>query len=84
MEEEVVNDAEIEESPVVEEEPDKTLTFGEAINEALTGKRMQRKAWPEDEYGHFEGDFLHIFKDGKDFSWTVSKGDVVEADYIAW
>ena len=72
-------------SPIpVEEEPERLLTFCEALNEALTGKRIQRKEWDKSEYGYFNGDFLHIFIREKDHVWEVSKGDVIESDWIAF
>ena len=83
--EESVREAEIEESPLpVEEEKPETLTFYEALAEALTGKRIQRKEWSEAEYGYFDGDFLNIFKGGKSYTWIISKGDVIESDWIAF
>jgi hypothetical protein len=80
---EMIQEAEV--SPIPVEEVEKTLTFGEAIQEALSNKRIARIGWgTKEEYGHFEGDFLHIFKDGKDHNWIVSKGDVCEEDWIAF
>jgi hypothetical protein len=79
----VVNEAEV--SPVPFEEVEKTLTFGEAIQEALSNKRITRIGWgTKEEYGHFEGDFLHIFRNGEDHRWIVSKGDVCEEDWISF
>jgi hypothetical protein len=83
--EESVREAELEESPIPEEEVSETMTFGEAIQQALSNKRISRKAWgTNQEYGHFVGDFLHIFKDGKDHTWIISKGDVCEEDWISF
>lgn len=82
--EESVRDAEIETSPIPVEEEEKLLTFYEALAEALIGKRIQRKEWDKSEYGHFEGDFLHIYIGGKNHVWEVSKGDVCECDWIAF
>jgi hypothetical protein len=82
--EESVREAEIEESPLPVEEKPETLTFYEALAEALVGKRIQRKEWSKEEYGYFEGDFLHIFKDGKAYTWILSKGDVIESDYVTF
>jgi len=79
-----MQEAEVSSSPLPVEEVEKLLTFGEAIQEAVSNKRIQREAWPESEYGHFEGDFLHIFRDGKDHTWILSKGDVVENDYLVF
>ena len=82
--EESVREAELETSPLPVEE-EKLLTFGEAMQEALSNKRIARKAWGGlSEYGHFEGDFLHIFRNGADHNWIVSKGDVCEVDWIAF
>ena len=84
MDEEIINEAEIEEStsPVPVEEVVETMSFGEALIQAVSGKRIRRQAWPEGEYGFFKNDLLAIFKDGREFdSWSVSKGDVIESDY---
>jgi hypothetical protein len=83
--EESVRDAEVVTSPLpVEEEKPETMTFYAALAEALVGKRIQRKFWDKSEYGHFEGDFLHIFKGGADHTWLISKGDVIEEDWIVF
>jgi hypothetical protein len=79
--EEEIKDADIEQSsPLPEEEPE-TMSFYDALDKALTGKRMRRQQWPEGEYGYFEGDFLNIFKNGEKHRWILSKGDVIESDY---
>lgn len=75
---------EAETSPIPELEVSETMTFPEAIAEATLGKRIQRLAWPKDEYGYFKDEFLCIHKDGKDFIWQVSKGDAVEEDYVSF
>lgn len=82
--EESVREAELEESPLPEVEEEKLLTFYEALQEALLGRRMQRKEWDKSEYGFFEGDFLHIFIRGKSHVWEVSKGDLIESDWIVF
>ena len=80
-----VRDAEIEESTSpVPKEPIKTYSFGEALQQAIGNRRIQRLAWPEEEYGYFIGDFLHIHRDGKDHVWQISKGDCCEIDWIAF
>ena len=81
---EMIHEAGLEESPLPVEEEEKLLTFAEALQEALIGKRIQRKEWDKSEYGLFEGDFLHIFIGGKMHVWEVSKGDLVENDWIAF
>lgn len=84
--EEEIKDAEVEPmtSPLPVEEAPETMSFYDALAQALTGKRMHRQQWPEGEYGYFDGDFLNIFKDGKENRWIVSKGDVIESDYIVY
>jgi hypothetical protein len=64
------------------------MTFPEAIAEATIGKRIQRVGWPENEYGYFKDEFLTIKREGdegyKDYLWVISKGDVVEEDWISF
>lgn len=85
-----MKDAEIEAStsPVPKVEVQKLLTFPEAIAAATIGDRIQRLAWPENEYGYFKDEFLTIRRDGaegyKDYLWVISKGDSVEEDWIAF
>lgn len=75
-------------SPLPEVEVQKLLTFPEAMVEATLGKRIQRLAWPKDEYGYFkgfdDGEFLCIFKNGEECIWKLSKGDAVEEDYVSF
>lgn len=70
-------------TPVVDEVQE-TMDFPEAMRSVSEGKRIQRLAWPEDEYCYFKDDFLFIHRDGKDFYWTISKGDVVEEDWVSF
>lgn len=78
----------METSPLPVEEVSKLLTFPEAIAEATEGKRIQRAAWPEDEYGYFkafgDGDFLCIFVNGEEHIWKLAKGDTIEEDWISF
>lgn len=88
MDETIIKEAEIETSPVPQEEEITRLTFPEAIEQATNGKNIRREAWPEGEVAYFkgfqDGEFLCIFTKGEEHLWTISKGDACEIDWIAY
>lgn len=63
------------------------LSFGDAVEQAATtGRKFRRKEWPEDHYGYFRADVLHIHRtapgvDGTDHRWIVGTGDVLGTDW---
>jgi len=60
------------------------LSFGEAMNEVLLGKKIHKLEWKNVEYYGFINDtILSLHKpDGKIYQWTLSEGDISGTDYI--
>lgn len=62
---------------------DPMLTFPQAVEAIIDGKKATRKEWEDvDSYGIMKDGFLIIHRDGKDFQWLVSEADMVAKDYI--
>lgn len=67
----------------IEVKDEDTLTFPQAIEAIIDGKKATRKEWEDTEsYGIMKDGFLIIHRDGKDFQWLVSESDMVAKDYI--
>ena len=67
----------------IEVKDEDTLTFPQAIEAIIDGKKATRKEWEDIEsYGIMKDGFLIIHRDGKDFQWLVSESDMVAKDYI--
>jgi hypothetical protein len=81
-----IKDAEVATSPLpkkIEVKDEDTLTFPQAMEAVIDGKKVTRKEWEDvDSYGIMKDGFLIIHKDGKDFQWLVSESDMTPADYI--
>lgn len=84
--EEIIKEAEVATSPLpkkIEVKDEDTLTFPQAIEAIIDGKKATRKEWEDiDSYGIMKDGFLIIHRDGKDFQWLVSEADMVANDYI--
>jgi hypothetical protein len=59
------------------------LTFPEAIQAIIDGKKVARKDWGDNgEYGLLKDAFLMIHRpDGRDYKWEVADGDLVSRDW---
>lgn len=62
----------------------KTMTFPEAIQEVMIGKRIQRLEWHDSEYGLVKDDFLCIHRREVDYRWEVSMGDMLAEDWVSF
>ena len=61
----------------------KSMDFPTAIKEVLVGKKIQKLEWGKGFYGFLAGGFLKLqTPDGKNYSWTLSKADLMGDDYL--
>ena len=60
-----------------------TLTFPQAMEAVIEGKKVTMKEWDDvNSYGIMKDGYLIIHRDGKDHQWLVSETDMVAKDYI--
>lgn len=62
-----------------------TLSFPEAIQEVIDGKKITRLEWKDaGTYGFLNGDILSLHKnsDEKNYQWIVSDGDLMGKDWV--
>lgn len=71
-------------SPKVERMPLATLTFGQAIEEVLTGKSVTKLEWGDKNYHAILADEkLKLHKpDDQLYDWLISEGDLRGDDYV--
>lgn len=61
----------------------KTLTFEQALKEAIKGFSITRESWTTQvSFGKMVDDFLMLFIDGDLHVWKVSIGDIEATDWI--
>lgn len=60
------------------------INFPDAIRAIIAGKKITKVEWNDkDIYGFLNGQFLSLHKkDGKNYQWIVSDGDLLGIDYI--
>ena len=69
-------------SPVIKKGP-VLLTFPDAIAEVTNGRKITRLEWESnEEYGYLKDEKLTIHTKGQDHIWLVSKGDLVNSDWL--
>ena len=59
-----------------------TMNFPDAMREVISGKRVARIEWGNDDYGFLKDEWLSIFTKGKFHSWLVSEGDLMAEDWF--
>lgn len=72
-------------SPVPNKKTDgKTMTFNQAINEAINNKKIHKLEWEDVRYyAYLKDEQLVLHKpDGKDYQWILSLADLTGDDYI--
>lgn len=70
-------------SPLVKKGTARTMSFYEALQQCELGKKITRLEWgSNDEYGFMNQDQLSIHTKGKDHLWIVSKGDMINSDWV--
>jgi hypothetical protein len=73
------------EGEIVIEDLMNEMTFPEAMEQVIAGKRIARLAWqdvaPED-YCMLRGGFLSIYRDRKWHRWLVNDGDLLADDWL--
>lgn len=58
------------------------LSFSQAIDEIMAGKKVTRLEWDtNDEYCFEQGEMLSIYRNGKVHQWLVSRGDIEANDW---
>ncbi|KKK89312.1 hypothetical protein LCGC14_2734400, partial [marine sediment metagenome] len=50
--------------------------FKSVIDFLLDGERVRSRAWPNKDYGYFKNNILTLYRDGVEFSWILSEGDL--------
>ena len=60
------------------------MTFPQAIEKIIEGKRIHKLEWKDKAYSAFlNGEFLSLHKpDGKNYKWIINEGDLIGTDYI--
>jgi hypothetical protein len=68
------------------EKTDHSMTFPEAIQAVIDGKRVTKLEWEANEepesYGELRDGFLMLWRNGKWHQWLVSDGDLLGKDWI--
>ena len=70
---------------IVEEFDNFRFTFSEAMEEIIKGNRVTRLEWNKEDHFCFldeKTELLMIHRDGKDYQWLVSKGDMFGEDWV--
>ena len=56
--------------------------FKSVIDFLLDGERVRSRAWPNKrDYGYFKNNILTLYRDGVEFSWILSEGDLQADDW---
>ena len=58
-----------------------TISFPDAIQAIISGKKVRRMDWTDEDYGLLKGEWLTIFTKGKFHTWSVSLGDMEANDW---
>ena len=70
-------------SPVIRKDTAKTMSFADALQEVINGKKITRLEWSSnEEYGFMKDERLLIHTKGQDHLWIVSSGDIVNSDWV--
>jgi len=59
-----------------------TMDFPDAIRDIISGKKVRRISWPEEDYGLLKDSWLTIYTKNDFHTWTVSEGDTEGNDWI--
>jgi hypothetical protein len=70
------------ESPTPKKVTPKLMSFTEAIQSIIDGKRVTRLEWANSDYCFMKGEYLAIYTNGKDHTWMVREVDMLGADWI--
>jgi len=87
MDEKVVpiNNAPVALTPLTPQAPvkAKTMTFPEAVQEIILGKKVARLSWsPAKDYGFLSDDYLTIFTRNNFHTWKVNESDMRGDDWV--
>ena len=59
-----------------------TMDFPSAIREIMSGKKVARVSWGNEDYGLLKDDWLSIYTKGKFHTWSVNSGDLEGEDWF--
>ena len=69
--------------PTISSKDKKELSFPNAIEALIGGKKIKRLEWAdEQEYCLLKDSFLMIHRNDKFHSWIVSEGDLLSLDWV--
>ena len=58
------------------------MDFPQAIRKITKGEKVTKLDWKDKKvYGYINDGFLTLHKGGKDYSWTISYGDLLGKDF---
>jgi hypothetical protein len=81
MQEEIVQDRPL--TPILRKKRTSiTMSFPDAINEIINGKKVRRLSWPDSDYGLLKDGWLSIFTRGSFHTWSVNDGDMEGQDWM--
>lgn len=58
------------------------LTFPEAMQAIIDGKKIARKEWGNEDYCFLDGQWLSIRRNGVIHPWQVNDGDMLGIDWF--
>jgi hypothetical protein len=58
------------------------MTFPQAIQKVIDGKKIARKEWENTDYCFLNGEWLSIHRNGNDYIWKVNDGDLNGNDWF--
>ena len=71
------------ESPAYKKQKVQPLSFPQAMERMVEGKKVRKLDWPEDCFGYFNADGeLTIYRDKAVYRWLLSKNDVIGEGWI--
>lgn len=71
------------ESPIPQKTGDVSMTFGDAIQAILSGNKVARLEWKNQDYGFLAQDgYLSINRNGNNHQWLVNDGDMQATDWV--
>jgi len=60
----------------------RTMDFPDAIREIISGKKVARVSWANDDYGCMKDGWLTIYRNNKFNTWLVNDGDTDGQDWV--
>ena len=70
------------ESPTPKNTIPKPMSFTEAIQSIIDGKRVTRLEWANSDYCFIKGEYLSIRTKGQEHTWLVREVDMTGNDWV--